>query len=220
MTTYAPVPAFAHRRRNPRALAVILAGHAALIAAVMTAKMDLPQRLIPTITTVQLIDSPKQPPENPPPPPPPPNAGPRAAIDQPTVILPVPQPDQPRVDPVPSPMPFPDPGPLVGPGSYRPPAPSARPVVVEPRFVTPASDVKPPYPQSKLRAEEEAVLRLKLVIDPRGRVTSVEPVGSADPVFLAAARRHVIARWRYAPATQDGRAVASTTVVTLRFQLD
>jgi protein TonB len=85
--------------------------------------------------------------------------------------------------------------------------------------VTPASDVKPPYPPSKLRDGEEAALRLKLTIDERGRVTGVEAVGPADPVFLAAARRHLIAHWRYRPATEDGRAVATSTLVTLRFEL-
>jgi periplasmic protein TonB len=48
----------------------------------------------------------------------------------------------------------------------------------------------------------------------------VDPVGRADGEFLAAARRHLIAHWRYAPATDDGRAVGSTTTITLRFQLD
>ncbi|HVL78018.1 MAG TPA: energy transducer TonB, partial [Sphingomicrobium sp.] len=62
--------------------------------------------------------------------------------------------------------------------------------------------------------------RLRLAIDERGRVTSVEPVGSADPAFLEAARRHILARWRYRPATEDGRAVASSTVVSLRFELN
>ena len=53
------------------------------------------------------------------------------------------------------------------------------------------------------------MLRLKLTIDPRGRVIAVDPVGKADPAFLAAARRHLIAHWRYKPATEDGRAIAS-----------
>lgn len=94
------------------------------------------------------------------------------------------------------------------------------PVRTGPHFLTPEADIKPPYPQSKLRNEEEAVLRLKLTIDSRGRVTAVEPVGRADPVFLAAARRHIAARWRYRPATEDGRAIASSTVITLRFELN
>jgi protein TonB len=80
--------------------------------------------------------------------------------------------------------------------------------------------MRPPYPPSKIRSEEEALLTLRLSIDPRGRVVAVEPLGRTDPAFLAAARRHLIAHWRYSPATEDGRAIASSTVITLRFQLD
>jgi protein TonB len=80
--------------------------------------------------------------------------------------------------------------------------------------------LRPPYPDDKRRLEEEAVLRLRLAIDERGRVVAVEPVGSADRSFLEAARRHLIAHWRYKPATDDGRAVRSSTVITLRFELE
>lgn len=214
MSVYAPVPAFADRRRHPRALLLIIAGHAALIAAVMTAKMDLaPQPFAPI--TVELLPEPAAPPENPPPPQPDPQD---SRIDRPTTVIPVPQPGQPQLDPVPFPI-QPIQGAIdAGPsGNVATPAP---PVRVAARFVTPESQIKPPYPQSKLRAGEEAVLRLRLTIDSRGRVTAVEAIGPADPVFLAAARRHLIAHWRYRPATEDGRPVATSTLITLRFELD
>jgi hypothetical protein len=68
--------------------------------------------------------------------------------------------------------------------------------------------------------EQETVLRLRLSIDQRGRVVAVEPVGRADPTFLAAARRHILRAWRYKPAMEGDKAVAATTVVTLKFELD
>jgi protein TonB len=80
--------------------------------------------------------------------------------------------------------------------------------------------LRPPYPASKLLTEEEAVLILRLSIDERGRVVAVDPVGSADPVFLGAARRYLVAHWRYKPASRDGSPVASSTIITLKFQLD
>ena len=107
-------------------------------------------------------------------------------------------PPQPRFDPTPTPVPASTP---------------AQPL-------TPASDLRPPYPQSKLLAGEQATLTLRLTVDERGRVVAVDPVGRADSVFVAAARRHLLARWRYKPALENGRAVTSTVVVTLRFQLD
>jgi protein TonB len=88
------------------------------------------------------------------------------------------------------------------------------------RLLTSGADLKPPYPESKLLNEEEAALQLRLTIDDHGRVVAVDPIGRADPVFLGAARRHLLAHWRYKPAMQDGRAVATSIVITLRFQLD
>jgi protein TonB len=80
--------------------------------------------------------------------------------------------------------------------------------------------VRPPYPPSKVEREEEAALQLRLSIDERGRVVAVDPVGRADPVFLEAARRHLLAKWRYQPATEGGRPVPSSTVITLKFELE
>jgi protein TonB len=216
MRTYAPVPTFVDHKRHPRALLLIVVGHAALLAAVMSAKMDLPRSFVPTITTIDLIDEQKPPPEDPPPPQP--NLAHDSVIDHPAIGLPLQRPDRMQVDT--RQLPVIDTGPAIDPGPTLGIPRPAEPVRAGPRFVTPDYDIKPPYPQSKLRSEEEAVLRLKLSIDERGRVTAVDPVGAADPVFLAAARRHLLARWRYRPATVDGRPVATSTVVTLRFQLD
>jgi protein TonB len=94
------------------------------------------------------------------------------------------------------------------------------PVRVAARFNTPDWLLKPPYPPSMQAREIEATLKLQLQIDANGRVVAVDPVGRADPAFLEAARRHLIAKWRYKPATEDGRAIASSTVITLRFELE
>lgn len=126
-------------------------------------------------------------------------------LDRPVVDLP------PRAEPV------------IGPGvqpSLQPPLAIPGPVRTGPRFVTPAAMVEPPYPESKRDRGDEAVLRLRLTIDERGRVTAVAPVGSADRTFLAAARRHILAHWRYQPAREGERAIASSTVITLHFRLD
>jgi protein TonB len=215
MSTYAPVAPYADRSRHPRALVLIIAGHAALLAAVMAAKTDVVPRFVPTITRIDLIDETTPPPENPPPPQPQQH---ESTIDRPVTVVPIPQPAT-DLNPIPIPQPIPDPRPVADPGPVKV-VPPAEPVRAGPRFITPEYDVKPPYPQSKLRSQEEAILQLRLTIDARGRVTAVDPVGNADPVFLAAARKHILAHWRYRAATEDGRSVATSTVVTLRFELD
>lgn len=218
----------AHRRRlagrdsAPSAMLFIIAAHLTVIAAVMSTKLDLPGRIERTITETYNVPLPK----DPPPPPPPQRARPEpreSVIEQPSVIVPLPQP--PLAEPLDSrPVAVPTPGELIGPGAdpgpRLDPQPRPAPVRTGPRFVTPDHLLRPPYPPSKIDSGEEALLRLRLAIDAGGRVTAVEPVGRADPAFLAAARRHLLARWRYKPATEDGRAIASSTVITLRFELE
>ena len=96
----------------------------------------------------------------------------------------------------------------------------APPVRSGPRLLTPQSEMKPPYPATKLLNEEEGAVTVRVTIDEQGRVIAVDPVGRADPAFLDAARRHLLAHWRFKPASENGHAVISSTVVTLHFELD
>lgn len=208
----------AGRRPAPHALLVIIVAHIALIAAVMSAKMERETRPFDPPMIVEPI-----PVRDPPPPEPQPVAEPPSGpstLDRFPVIVPVPQPGADLLDPAP-------PTSVTGTTVVQPvisePVPgiaAVAPVRVAARFATPASDVRPPYPPSRLDLGEEAVLKLRLTIDERGRVTAVEPVGGADPAFFASARKHLLAKWRYRPATEDGRAVASSTQISLRFELE
>ena len=207
------------RSESPRALIVIVAAHALLLGALFMARTQI-ERVISNPPDAIFIDTPK-------PPPPPPNPVDDVRPTKPTTST------VDRVRPIvthtdrqttlelgPKTV---DVTPYVGPivTPYIPPvAPKADPVKIAARFITPDSLLRPPYPLSKLRGEEEASLRLRLAIDPRGRVIAVDPVGGADPDFLAAARRHILKSWRYKAATEDGAAVGSTVVITLKFQLD
>jgi protein TonB len=213
-------PVVVDRRPHPNAMLFIIGAHVAVAALVMSARMDLPPRFSPGRTIVDFfplpkpVPHPKQPHESRP--------TPHQTMQDTTVD----HPDQKvqtelgsrdlniggenmstKLPPIDLP---PDP---------RPPV-HADPVRSGPQLLTTASDLKPPYPASKLLNEEEASLTLRLTIDPNGRVVAVQPVGRTDPVFLEAARRHLLARWRYKPALEDGQAVVSSTVITLRFQLD
>ena len=204
----------AERRSAPHLMLGIIAAHITVIAAVMSAKLDLPERILRPPTKIKLIPIPV-------PPPPQPRSQPQpkqshSTIDRVPVIIPVRQPADDTFDPI-------DLGPPLGGDAIGPtiqPRPITDPVRVAARFATPAAAIRPPYPLSKINSEEEAVLKLRLSIDPTGRVVAVEPIGRADPAFLASARRHLMAKWRYAPATVDGRAIASETLITLRFELD
>ena len=220
MLAYAAnAPRPAGRSGSPRTIALILIGHAALIAAVMSAKMGVIH--VDGVTPTEVFNIPIDPPT--PPEPKPPEAQPNqpSFIERPVTLIDVPQVTQTLpIDRGPPIVPWSPP--VIGDGPPLPPANpvKATPVRVAAIFSTPENAIRPPYPTSKIRLQEEATLRLRLSIDARGRVTSVEPVGAADPEFLAAARRHIIRAWRYKPATEDGAGVASTIVITLRFQLE
>lgn len=220
MPVYAPTPGFADQRRHPQAMLLIIGVHAVLIGAVMTARMAVP--VIDDHGPI-IVDWIKSPPPPPPPEPTPETPRPRnpttSSVDRAEPIIPAPRPTDQTFDQTPAP----DPGTIAGsdvdpdPPVFTSTLPT--PVRVAARFATPDWLVRPPYPADKQRLEEEAVLRLRLLIDERGRVTGVEPIGHADRSFLDAARKHLMAKWRYKPATEDGRAVPSSTVITLRFEL-
>jgi protein TonB len=211
--------AVAQGRPSPNAMLAIIVAHIAALAAVMSAKMELPPQFIEPPIKIDFIHNP-----------PPPDPVQTRDTDQPTKTT-VTQTHQEVVTPPIAPddgnsRPQPPVGPGSGDGTDTLPQPHFDPppilpmVKVGPRIVTPFSELKPPYPTAKLASEEEAVLRLRLTIDEQGRVTAVDPVGRVDSTFLAAARKHILAHWRYKPATEDGRPVGSSTVVTLHFQLD
>lgn len=213
-------PTAAQRRSSPNAMLAIIAAHVAVVALVMSAKMDLPRKILPTPTLIDFIREP-QPPE--------PTRPVQPRIKQPPVETPfdLPQPEVPLPSgsqTVATTADLPNVGDIIGPSTNPPqhadPIPLPVPVKLDPKLLTPASELKPPYPESKLASGEEALLRLRLTIDERGRVVAVEPIGSADRIFVEAARRHLMAHWRYRAASEDGRAVPSTVVITLRFQLD
>lgn len=214
----------AHRRppgasASPTSLMLIVGAHAVALGLVITAKSDFAPRLPPVITNVFEV-----PLDMPPPPPPEPVTEPqvpnRTTI---TTVKPIVTTisDDLNVDETPTKATTVDPYPgneVNVPVKYDPPPLSVTRVAA--RFATPEDLVRPPYPASKQRLEEEASLRLALSIDSRGRVVGVEPIGVADPEFLAAARKHILKYWRYKPATENGTAVASRTELTLKFELD
>ena len=215
----ADMPRTAQRAGSPKALTLIVAGHALALAAVLTAKTEIIDRVLPNPMTVVNV---------PVPPPPKPaeqvKPQPRRPITQPSFIdqerpiIDMGQQLQTQIDTGSS---IADIGAVIGSGpTIAIDPPRHVPVMTGPRLATAEGSLKPPYPNDKLRAEEEATLRLKLTIDARGRVTAIDPVGAADPSFLAAARKHIIRSWRYKPATEDGVAIPTTTMISLSFRLE
>ena len=218
MLGYASPSPVATRRFSPTSIALILAGHAALLALVVSAQTEIiPPTIFDPIKVITIAA--------PAPPPPPPvdtrTEHPTPPQSGPTRFLPVADPLPPMGEPLAGPIQIDiDPYPAGGEVILEPP-PKLHAIVHRPAVLaTPERLLRPPYPLSKQRVGEEASLALRLTIAPDGRVTAVDPVGRADPEFLAAARRHILAHWRYRPASDDGSAVGSVITVSLSFRLD
>jgi protein TonB len=212
-------PLAGKRESSPNTLLIIASVHVAAIAALMSAKMDLPIKLPHPPIKIFEVPVPVDPKPLPRKPAPQPTQH-DPLISKPDPMIPLPpMNDGPTVTLGPAV----DPGPIAGGGAVVTPVipkSNLTPVHRDARLLTPASQLKPPYPASKLLTEEEATLTLCLLIDENGRVVAVEPIGKADRTFLEAARRHLMARWRYQPATRDGEAVSSSLTITLKFMLD
>jgi protein TonB len=204
------------RRPHPNAMLLIIGIHVAVIAAVMSAKMEIQHHRVDRTTVISI----------PLPPDPPPLVSDQKRPQRPTQSLVDHQQTSRTLDNRPA-IDF-DGGRIegkIGDANGLSTHDVSLPPIVQsvksgPRLLTSGSELKPPYPPSKLLNEEEATLTLKLTIDPGGRVVAVDPVGRADTTFLDAARKYLIAHWRYEPASEDGHAAGSTTIINLRFELN
>ena len=201
---------------HPRMLLLIVAGHVLAIGAVMLAKSEIATR--PDVPTV-IIDIPPlaDPPTNPEPRP---RADPRPShATTPQPQMPIPTFDNYGIEFRSIPL---EPANGIGTGTLplQPPFVPPHEIIRHgAQIATAEGRLRPPYPEIKQMLGEEATLTLKLSIDASGHVTAVEPIGGADRAFLASARKHLLGVWRFTPATEDGKPVPSTKVITLHFEL-
>ena len=94
--------------------------------------------------------------------------------------------------------------------------PVFRPAQVNPRFT---NALQPGYPPGMIREEREGVVTVRILIGTDGRVKALESIRADDPTFLEATRKQAISKWRFLPATRDGKPTDSWREMTVRFQL-
>jgi protein TonB len=100
------------------------------------------------------------------------------------------------------------------------PAPKPKPLPPMPARPITATHTIPPYPPMARRLGREGRVLLGIVVGADGRVVTAGVVQSSGHSRLdEAARRWVVSHWRYRPATQNGRPVASRTRVEIVFKL-
>ena len=78
----------------------------------------------------------------------------------------------------------------------------------------------PPYPREALREGQRGTVLLQVLVDTDGRPLQVDVAQSSGHRSLdRAAQRHVLARWTFRPAVQDGRPVQAIGLVPVEFAL-
>ena len=210
----------AQKSASPTRFALVAAGHAAVLAAVMLAAGPQFTRIVRPPTSIDFLPQPKAPDPDPQPRQQDPQHRPveRITIPDPQIELP----------------PLPPVGPPIGQQSAGPPAggtviadpppqrdPPAQPVrrgaEIDPRF---ASALQPQYPLAEQRAGRTGSVVIRVTIGPDGRVRAAERVSATSDAFWAAAERQALTRWRFRPATVDGRPVESSKVMTIHFRIE
>lgn len=211
------------QRRSPASFALVVALHAAGFGALILAGSTQFLQQAPTRTVITDIPIPP----DPEPIPQPKQADPQRPAARPDFIDTTP-PRGPANDNRPTAGQG-DPGPTAGTQSGQgtaepardpprdPPPPVRREAQLDPRY---ARDLQPPYPPPELRAERSGVVRIRLTIAPNGRVTAVERLSATSDAFWRVTERQALNRWRFRPATIDGRPVQGVKVMTVNFRIE
>ena len=209
------------RRRSPAGLAAVIGLHGAALAAVMmfgTYTFVKQRDHNPIVVNVPI----PQPPEPVPPPPPShQNQQTPQQRDQVTTT----HTDNPPIGPIT--------GPVTPPTPAQPPAPSGpvqiaradvpalpvpvrHPAIVDPNY---RDALQPPYPRPMLDAQRNGSVRVRITIGTDGRVSAIEQLSATDDAFWRVTERQARSRWRFRPATLDGRPIVSTMLMTVTFRI-
>ena len=209
---------FEPTRMSPTGLTLVIAMHAAALGALALIKGP---EIVKTFTRTVIYDVPIPP--DPAPEPPPPRDERR------------PQQERSVLDSVPTPIQRPIRGPVVidvapprqpldlagsetiPPPRIEPPPPVRTEAEFDPRY---SGDLQPPYPPAEQRAQREGSVRLRLTIGADGRVRAVRRLAASNDAFWRATERHALSRWRFRPATLDGRPVETSKVMTVFFRIE
>jgi periplasmic protein TonB len=210
------------KRRSPASLVAVIGLHAAALGAVIA--FGTTTFLPPDRSGLKIITIRPEPPVPPPDQQPPPEQRPdqpqqhQSRLDTPAEDPPI------STGPTvtgPSQPPQPPAG-QAGPVRYaevttpRVPDPVRRAAMVDPNY---RDALQPPYPRSMEQEARNGSVRIRITIGTDGRVSSIEQLSASDPAFWQVTERQARNRWRFRPATVDGRPVVSTMVMTVTFRI-
>jgi protein TonB len=79
--------------------------------------------------------------------------------------------------------------------------------------------VEPTYPSASRRANEEGTVRLKVLVDEKGRPKDVAIATSSGFARLDQAAMEAVRKWRFVAATNGANAISAWTQVAITFRL-
>jgi protein TonB len=94
------------------------------------------------------------------------------------------------------------------------------PAVIEAKSLSVTRRVEPVYPPASRRLDEHGAVRLRVLVDERGRPREVQIAKSSGFERLDQAAVAAVRRWQFSPAMQESRAVTAWTQVNVVFQLN
>ncbi len=207
---------FAQKRGSPTGFGLVVLGHAALIAAVIMIKGPAVTRYLNPPTIVDFIEVEDDPPPVQPPETRQPEQETRFTRPTREVDIPVPAgPAGPTADTRPIPEPTPRSDETIELARVETITPAIR---REAEILS--GNLQPPYPAVEQRADRGGMVRLRVHIGENGRVSAVERLSATSEAFWSATQRHALSRWRFRPATVDGRPVESSKTMTVHFRIE
>lgn len=95
------------------------------------------------------------------------------------------------------------------------------PVIVGARLNTRyAEQFQPAYPTGQLRLEREGEVSVRVLVGTDGRVKQIELIDSPHVDFWSATRKQALNKWRFTPATKDGKPFESWMTLKVRFEIN
>jgi TonB family protein len=79
--------------------------------------------------------------------------------------------------------------------------------------------VPPKYPLVYRIVATEGEIWVAFIVDPKGKVTEVKPLTEFESQFVDAAV-NAVKKWKFEPATRDGKPVGTLVTVPLQFRLE
>ncbi len=96
------------------------------------------------------------------------------------------------------------------------PAPVLVPPSINPRY---ADRMQPVYPSVLKRREVEGIVRVRVLIGADGHVKKIERLSATHDAFFRATERQS-RKWRFNPATEDGKKIEAWYTVSLKFEME